>query len=257
MGVAAGSVLVDFGRSEDSDTEDSSGNETGHESEENNEDLVELVDNFSIEPSYELIGGITDPNSEDVAREAVNFEATDADPSTQTPTSTTVQEFVEGTVADDMLTGVLARIDVAGGIVQLSGNSSEMLFGQEGNDTIALGANDIGSGGLGADEFIIDGELDGEQDLPIVTDFEGGLDILKISLPSTEVELERSWPYRPVFEGEISIRQEDDFSIVLVDGQEICLVYGSNSIQVSEIIVSFDYHANMRTDFDIEYGYGS
>ena len=161
---------------------------------------------------------------------------------------------VFGTASADVLSGVNVRIDVASGIVNLGSDTAEILNGGEGDDTLLLGEGDIGIGGDGEDEFLIDGDID-SVDVPRIEDFVKGDDVLHISLPSSEEDLEATWPDRPEFSGEVGISFDGNTTIIEVDGNVTCLLTGLHDIDPEDILVSFDYHSDVPTDFDLFYGY--
>jgi len=167
--------------------------------------------------------------------------------------------LVVGTDQSDVIAGVNAHSDEATGIVSLYGETAEALFGGDGDDIIALGAGDIANGGDGDDEFLVDGQLTGAEialgQVPTIADFEPGNDIVCICMPTPEVLLEQTFPEHPDIDIELSFAHEDGETLVYVNEDLACKLVGIYDLTENDVHVDFDYHSDLKTDFEEQYGY--
>ncbi|MCK0138106.1 hypothetical protein [Aliiroseovarius sp. F47248L] len=162
--------------------------------------------------------------------------------------------ILNGDGEDNLLSGVGAQSEEGSGTVKLTGSSAEAIYGEGGEDTILLGGNDNAYGGEGADLFIIDGDADSEE-IPVISDFQVDLDVIEISLPSPEEQLALTYPEKPAFDGEICVIQRDGDTFIELNGEAVCRLVGSHEINETSIEVIYDHHGQLKTDFDLQYGY--
>lgn len=246
VGLVGSAFLLDFGGEEYSDSSDDEvRDETG----------LDVVD-----PDPDIIApepNVPNPDTPDVEDDSTieTWDPSPLDPINDPEEDAIDTAHIEGTASSDTLSGANVHIDEASGIVQLVDNGiAETIEGNDGDDCILLGGSDVGIGGAGEDEFVVDGDCDEEQ-VSLVKDFVPGEDILHISLPSKEEDLQETWPDRPEFTGDIELEHEEGFTNVYVDDVLVCKLEGTHELGPDDVKVLYDYHANVPTDFDITYGY--
>ncbi len=93
-------------------------------------------------------------------------------------------------------------------------SEANMLFGEEGNDTLILGEGDTGTGGQGDDWFQIAEWVNDENNVPHVTDFDEEDDVLAVGVATGTTH--------PV----ITLDLIDDVRHVYADGQLVAQVQG-------------------------------
>lgn len=107
--------------------------------------------------------------------------------------------------------------------------SPDALDGGAGNDTLIMDRLDTATGGEGLDTFWVYHDDDGADHVAEVTDFEPGLDLLRISL---NPELDH---------GDLSVglatTSDGSDTLVSVDGQMVAILRGASGVTVSDLVV--------------------
>ena len=256
IGLLGGSLLLTSEVEEDESASAAVDSVDSQEDEETSvRDLIEIVD----------LGSSADGNNEDRPEENTTDTRTTGfdDSGLREDHSSGSGESSEnnsvashGTAGNDTITGVSVHIDEASKIVTLQGNSADEMNGGDGDDVLLLGEGDIATGGRGFDEFVIDGDIQGTDiEIPKIIDFDVETDVIHISLPTPENLLAKVFPDRPDFEGEIGVEYGDNTTHISVNGSQVCELQGVHDIDRENIKVLYDYHANVPTDFQTEYGY--
>lgn len=139
-------------------------------------------------------------------------------------------DTLEGGADDDKLDGGEGRdLLMAGdGNDVLDGGNDhgeqDFLNAGDGNDTLHLGGNDLASGGGGADDFVLDGWMDGDNPA-VISDFETGVDRLMVAWDGQGTEPAIETVYDAAAGG---LR-------VLIDGEAVALLQGVTTLDPSTI----------------------
>ena len=208
----------------------------------------------SSDSSTQLCDGVA-IDSDDLQSVAPGYEEEDG--GSGYPDQPPYSAVLAGTEANDVLSGINARLDVATGITTLNGISSELISAGGGDDEIGVGFSDSAIGGDGNDTFIVDGRASNHEaglSPPKILDFCQGEDLVVISIPTEVEDLESTYPDRVVADFELAFEKGKDSTKVFVDGQLACELQGIYDLQPEDIKVKFDYHGSIMTDFELLYG---
>lgn len=258
IGLLGGLLVFDVGSDDTSDHSEGDSTNTATDTGDEIVPITDIIDYGSDDILSEdglSSDGIELPENDVEGHIGSDPEPADTEEPVQENVDVIDQTLVSGTDSHDVLSGANVHIDISSGVVQLADNgTAEHFEGGEGDDCILLGEGDSGLGGAGADEFIVDGEIEGDG-IPYIHDFTLKEDTLHISLPSSEVDLEETWPERPEFTGEVEVKYTDDTTTILINGKVVCELEGLHDIGPEDLVVSYDYHSVVPTDFDTTYGY--
>ncbi|CTQ49974.1 calcium-binding protein [Jannaschia donghaensis] len=130
------------------------------------------------------------------------------------------QDTLRGGTGNDILIGIESNAGVADDSVE---NAGDTLDGGFGNDLILVGSQDVATGGAGADTFTFGTYIEAGRSATI-TDFDPDEDVLEVQyVPDLQAV--------PV----ISLMEEDEDTLVALDGVEVMRIEGITGIDPATI----------------------
>ncbi len=151
------------------------------------------------------------PTADDPAVETIDDTAQPPEDETQSQTGTAGDDTLQGTDGRDILFGGQGNDTLSGGVNAQDGSDDEVadeLIGEDGDDSLRLGANDTGIGGTGADSFTA---IYGATGGITVTDYDVGTDALIVETDDENASVTD----QTVADGELTVTLSTGLTITL------------------------------------------
>ncbi|PTA98537.1 MULTISPECIES: type I secretion protein [unclassified Sulfitobacter] len=151
------------------------------------------------------------PTAEDPAVETIDHTAQPPEDDAQSQTGTAGDDTLQGTDGRDILFGGQGNDTLSGGVNAQDGNDdgvADELIGEDGDDSLRLGANDTGIGGTGADSFTA---IYGATGGITVTDYDVGTDALIVETDDENASVTD----QTVADGELTVTLSTGLTITL------------------------------------------
>ena len=151
------------------------------------------------------------PTAEDPAVETIDDTAQPSEDDTQSQTGTAGDDTLQGTDGRDILFGGQGNDTLSGGVNAQDGSDdgiADELIGEDGDDSLRLGANDTGIGGTGADSFTA---IYGATGGITVTDYDVGTDALIVETDDENASITD----QTVADGELTVTLSTGLTITL------------------------------------------
>ena len=151
------------------------------------------------------------PTAEDPAVETIDDTAQPSEDDAQSQTGTAGDDTLQGTDGRDILFGGQGNDTLSGGVNAQDGSDdgvADELIGEDGDDSLRLGANDTGIGGTGADSFTA---IYGATGGITVTDYDVGTDALIVETDDENASVTD----QTVADGELTVTLSTGLTITL------------------------------------------
>jgi Ca2+-binding RTX toxin-like protein len=151
------------------------------------------------------------PTAEDPAVEDIDDTAQPPEDETQSQTGTAGDDTLQGTDGRDILFGGQGNDTLSGGVNAQDGSDdgvADELIGEDGDDSLRLGANDTGIGGTGADSFTA---IYGATGGITVSDYDVGTDALIVETDDENASVTD----QTVADGELTVTLSTGLTITL------------------------------------------
>ena len=151
------------------------------------------------------------PTAEDPAVETIDDTAQPPEDDAQSQTGTAGDDTLQGTDGRDILFGGQGNDTLSGGVNAQDGSDdgvADELIGEDGDDSLRLGANDTGIGGTGADSFTA---IYGATGGITVTDYDAGTDALIVETDDENASVTD----QTVADGELTVTLSTGLTITL------------------------------------------
>jgi len=151
------------------------------------------------------------PIAEDPAVETIDDTAQPPEDDAQSQTGTAGDDTLQGTDGRDILFGGQGNDTLSGGVNAQDGSDdgvADELIGEDGDDSLRLGANDTGIGGTGADSFTA---IYGATGGITVTDYDVGTDALIVETDDENASVTD----QTVADGELTVTLSTGLTITL------------------------------------------
>ena len=151
------------------------------------------------------------PTAEDPAVETIDDTAQPPEDDTQSQTGTAGDDTLQGTDGRDILFGGQGNDTLSGGVNAQDGSDdgvADELIGEDGDDSLRLGANDTGIGGTGADSFTA---IYGATGGITVSDYDVGTDALIVETDDENASVTD----QTVADGELTVTLSTGLTITL------------------------------------------
>jgi Ca2+-binding RTX toxin-like protein len=151
------------------------------------------------------------PTEEDPAVETIDDTAQPSEDEAQSQTGTAGDDTLQGTDGRDILFGGQGNDTLSGGVNAQDGSDdgvADELIGEDGDDSLRLGANDTGIGGTGADSFTA---IYGATGGITVTDYDVGTDALIVETDDENASVTD----QTVADGELTVTLSTGLTITL------------------------------------------
>lgn len=151
------------------------------------------------------------PTAEDPAVETINDTEQPPEDDAQSQTGTAGDDTLQGTDGRDILFGGQGNDTLSGGVNAQDGSDdgvADELIGEDGDDSLRLGANDTGIGGTGADSFTA---IYGATGGITVTDYDVGTDALIVETDDENASVTD----QTVADGELTVTLSTGLTITL------------------------------------------
>jgi Ca2+-binding RTX toxin-like protein len=134
--------------------------------------------------------------------------------------------LLDGGLGDDTLVGGDAAELLIGGA------GADTLSGGAGDDTLVLDAFDTAEGGAGVDTFWVYEASESGADVAQISDFEQGVDILRVSMPATSDLGEDTVV-------QVTLADDGESSQVSINGDMVAFLHGASNVLAGDIVVDF------------------
>ena len=151
------------------------------------------------------------PTAEDPAVETIDDTEQPPEDDAQSQTGTAGDDILQGTDGRDILFGGQGNDTLSGGVNAQDGSDdgvADELIGEDGDDSLRLGANDTGIGGTGADSFTA---IYGATGGITVTDYDVGTDALIVETDDENASVTD----QTVADGELTVTLSTGLTITL------------------------------------------
>ena len=171
-----------------------------------------MDDALTPDPAAPEADASTDvPTEEDPAVENIDDTAQPPEDDAQSQTGTAGDDTLQGTDGRDILFGGQGNDTLSGGVNAQDGSDdgvADELIGEDGDDSLRLGANDTGIGGTGADSFTA---IYGATGGITVTDYDVGTDALIVETDDENASVTD----QTVADGELTVTLSTGLTITL------------------------------------------